>query len=325
MFAVVCCLLLPLPAHALSNLALKALCGEAPKAGGSAEEAAAKRKAGDEAFELRKDPARAREAIAAYEASLAADPGQIETRVKLSRAYYLVADGYDRLDEKDEAMVEGFEKGMTHAALALGQVNPAFKRKVCTNAAIPETVATLDKASVAPVYWFSTHLGKYGLAKDLLEVLANKDFIFAVMDQLRRLAPAFYYFAPDRYLGGYYTKVPFPKGDLPLAFTHFRASMKGNANYFATYVLVAEMYASRVQGLIDPRAERCVVGAPKIADGAPAPKFHPCRAFFEKLLKTVIDGKAEVIAEIAAEQAVEQRKAVNLLKEMDTFFPSLGE
>jgi hypothetical protein len=139
------------------------------------------------------------------------------------------------------------------------------------------------------------------------------------------LAPSYCYFAPDRYLGGYYTKVPFPKGDLPLAFQHFRASMKGNANYFATYVLVAEMYAPRVQGLIDPRSERCVVGAPKIADTAPAPKYHPCRAFFEKLLKTVSDGKPEVIPEIAPEQTVEQRKAANLLKEIDTFFPELGE
>ena len=313
------------PAHALSALALKALCGEVPKAAGTPEEAKKQREAGDAAFELRRDPAKAREAIAAYEASLAADPAQPDVRIKASRAWYLVADGYNRLAEKDDDMVAGFEQGMTHAALALGQVNPAFKRKVCTSAGIPETTATLDKTSVAPAYWFSTHLGKYGLAKDLLEVLANKDFIFAVMDQLRRLNPAFYNYAPERYLGGYYTKVPFPKGDLPLAFTFFRASMKGNQNYFATYVLVAEMYAPRVVGLIDPRTERCVVGGPKIAEDAPAPKYHPCRAFFEKLLKTVIDGKPEVIAELAAEQAVEQRKAANLMKEIDTFFPPLGD
>ena len=313
------------PAHALSALALKALCGEVPKAAGSAEEAKKQREAGDAAFDQRKDPAKAREAIVAYEASLAADPAQPDVRIKAARAWYLVADGYDRLAEKDDDMVAGFERGMAHAALALGQVNPSFKRKVCTSAGIPETIATLDRASVAPAYWFSTHLGKYGLAKDLLEVLANKDFIFAVMDQLRRLNPSFYFYAPERYLGGYYTKVPFPKGDLPMAFTFFRASMKGNPNYFATYVLVAEMYAPRVVGLIDPRSERCVVGGPKIADDAPAPKYHPCRAFFEKLLKTVIDGKPEVIAELAPEQAVEQRKAANLIKEIDTFFPPLGE
>ena len=311
---------LPAPAHALSAMAMKALCTEPAKGTGKADEAAKQALAGDAAFELRKDEAKAREAVAAYEASLAADANQPELRIKLVRVLYLLADGYYRLAEKEDEMLDAFERGVTNAGAALQQVNPSFRRKICSGGPIPEAIATLDRASVAPMYWFATHVGKYGLAKDLLEVLANKDMIFAAMDALKRLNPSYYYHAPDRYLGGYYTKVPFPKGDLPTAFQHFRLSMKGSPNYLATYNLVAEMYAPRVIGLIAPKSERCVVDSPKLAE---AGKYHPCRAFFEKLLRHVLDAKPEILPDLAPEQAVEQEKAKKLLAEIDTFFPPL--
>jgi len=307
----------------MSALAMKSLCTDAAKGSGKEADAKKQREAGDIAFELRKDEAKARESVAAYEASLAADPNQPEVRIKAARALYLLADGHWRLADKEEEMLAGFERGMAHAAAALQLVNPAFRRKVCTGSAIPDAIASLDQASVAPIYWYATHLGKYGLAKDMLEVLANKDMIFAVMGALRRLQPTYYFHAPDRYLGGYYTKVPFPKGDLPMAFNHFRASMKGAPNYFATYNLVAEMYAPRVVSIIDPRASACVVGAPKIAEDAAAPRYHPCRALFEKLLGFVQDNKPELIPELAAEQALEQEKAKRLMAEIDTYFPPL--
>ena len=313
----------PSAAQAMSALATKALCADVEKAETHADVAKKEAAAGEALFAERADSKKAREALATWERSLAADANQPELRVKLARLYYLVADGYDRLAENDDAMVEGFEKGMAHAGLALGQLNPAFKRKICSGAPLPEAVATLDKASVPAAYWFATHVGKYGLAKDMLEVLANKDMIYAVMEVLRKLVPDYFFFAPDRYLGGYYTKVPFPKGDPAQALQHFMASRRGAPKYFATYNLIAELYAPRAISAIDPRSTQCKVGAPKIAAEAPAPKYHPCRALFQEVLKVVLEGKNE-LPEIAAEQAVEQEKAKKLVKELDTFFPPLN-
>lgn len=314
--------LVPLPALALSALATKALCADADKVDVRPEEAKKQAAVAEALFAQRQDPAKAREAIAAYEASLAADPNQVDLRVKLARLYYLVADGYDRLAGKEDEMVEGFEKGMAHTGAALGQVNPSFKRKICSGSPLPEAIATLDKASVPAAYWFATHVGKYGLAKDMLEVLANKDMIFGVMERVRGLEPEYYNFAPDRYLGGYYTKIPFPKGDPAKAFQYFKASMHGAPKYFATYNLVAEMYAPRAVSAIDPRSTKCVVGSPKLPPDAPKPKYHPCRALFEQMLHAVMSGKNE-LPELAAEQAVEQEKAKRTIKEIDTFFPEL--
>lgn len=316
-------LAVPTAAHALSAMATQALCSDPQKGTGNAEEARKQAAAGDAAFAQRKDVAKAEEGVKAYEASLAADPNQPAVRIKVARLYYLLADGYWRLegDAKEDAMVEGFLKGMTHAGAALGLVNPALKRKLCSGAKPEEVAAAMDKTAVEPMYWFSTHLGKYGLAKDIVEVLTHKDLIFAVMTTLQKLEPAFFYHAPDRYLGGYYTKVPFPDGDPARAFAQFRESLRGSPNYLATYNLFAEMYAVKVKSRVDPRAAQCLPNAKPVAADQPAPKVHPCRSLFEKLLRHVLDAKADVIPEIEAEQLVEKKKAAKLMEEIDTFFP----
>ena len=181
---------LPAPAHALSAMAMKALCSEPAKGSGKADEAVKQAAAGDTAFELRKDEAKAREAAAAYEASLAADANQPDVRIKLARVLYLLADGYYRLAEKEDEMLDAFERGMTHAGAALQQVNPAFRRKICSGAPIPEAIATLDRASVAPVYWFATHVGKYGLAKEEAELAVLLEYLPQQMSQDEILAAA---------------------------------------------------------------------------------------------------------------------------------------
>ncbi|MEY3011858.1 MAG: hypothetical protein RIT45_593 [Pseudomonadota bacterium] len=81
-------------AHALSGIAIRALCEDEARTGSlDAAAAAAARAEGDAAFAKRATAAEADRAIAAYERSLAANPAQPEVRVKLSRAYYLVGDG----------------------------------------------------------------------------------------------------------------------------------------------------------------------------------------------------------------------------------------
>ncbi len=317
-------LAVPLPALAISKMASNLLCADLAEPVGRPDEAKTLAATGDAAFLARQDSVRARAGIEAYEKALQADPKDTAARVKLSRLLYLVADGYDRLqgEAKEADMIAGFERGMAHSAAALAVTSPTLKKKICSGAPMAEVVAAIDDRAIEPIYWFCTHMGKYGLAKDLLEVLSNKDLIFAVMGKLQSLKPDYYFFAPDRYLGGYYTKVPFPEGDLARSFVHFSASIKGAPLYLPTYTLMAEMYAVRAANKVDVRATKCAIGAKKIADDAPAPAMHPCRSLFESLLNTVKNAKADAIPEMQAEALVEKRKAEALLKDVETFFPT---
>jgi hypothetical protein len=314
-WVVAACLVVGGEAAALSGIATRALCNELPKAPSDTSAAPAAREAGDAAFALRADAAQADAAIVAYGRSLAADPSQVDVRVRLSRLHYLLGDGRFRFAEKDEAQLAAFEQGMRHAATALATVNPAFRSRICSGASLDDAMAVLDRSSVAPLYWFATHLGKYGLAKDLLEVLANKDMIFRAMSRIRELDAGYFYSAPDRYLGAYWTKVPFPAGDLPRALAHFQVSMRGERGYFATYVLVAELYVLKAKANVTKDARFCRL------DSAAGGQGGACKRLYAVLLEHVIKAK-NTLPEIEAEQAVEREKARLLLEELDTYFPS---
>lgn len=311
------------PAQAVSKMASTLLCADLPAATGTPEEASKALTEAEAAFEGRKDAARAESGLKAYDLALAGKPEDVAARIKAARLYYLVADGYWRLEgeAKQEQMIAGFEKGMAHAAAAIAIASPTLKKKICSGAPMAEVVAAIDERALEPTYWFATHMGKYGLAKDLLEVLSNKDLIFAMMAKLQSLKPDYYWFAPDRYLASYYTKVPFPEGDPARSFAHFSASIKGAPQYLATYNLMAELYTVRAASKIDAKAAKCAIGAKKV-EGAAAPKVHPCRTLFESLLRTVQSAKLDAVPELVAEHAVEKRKAEALLKDVDTFFPA---
>ncbi len=307
----------PAPAHALSGMAMRALCAQPTAGSGDAAAAAAARKAGDAAFALRAKVPQAKAAIAAYTKSLAADGKQADVHLRLARVHYLLGDGHFRFEEEDDAQLDAFLQGANHAAAALALVNPGLQRKVCAGAPLDDVLATIDAPSVGPLYWFATHLGKYGLAKNLLEVLANKDLIFGTMQTLKRIAPTYFHHAPDRYLGAYYTKVPFPKGDLPRSLSHYQQSMRGQRGYFATYVLTAQLYVLKVKSRVAANAKYCKVDSPTLANPLAE---HPCRRLYRVLLEHVTKAP-NTLPGLAAEQAVEREKAKRLLEEIDTYFP----
>lgn len=309
----------PTSAWSLSAQVTRSLCEEVPASPHQPDEATAQAAIGEALFAARQDPAKAREAIGAWERSLATDGSQTALRIKLARLYFLVADGYERLAGNDDAVVDGLQKGMAHAGIALGQTNPAFKRKVCSGAPLAQAVATLDRASVPAAYWFAAHVSQYGRTRGVFEWLANKEMVCMVLETIRRLQPDYFYFAPDRDLGSYYSKTPLPKGDLDKALTCFLSARHGAPQYFATNNLIAELYAPNALDTIDPRATRCRAGSPKIGADAPMPRYHPCRALFLEALQGVLESKNE-LPEIAAEQALEQERAKRLVKELDRFF-----
>jgi len=269
------------------------VCGnmDFPKTAGDAAALVAE---GDAAWAERGDETRLRAAVTAWQKAVGVDPSLADVRVKLARAHYFLADGYLRFDEeKKEEMLAHFEQGTNQAEISLAQAYPAYRSKYCARQPFSSALQQLDKGAVPAIYWYATNLGKYALAKSIVTVLNEKDRIKAMMGFIKSSDPSFFYHAADRYFGAFFTKIPFPNGDLPLSRSHFEASISGAPKYLATRVLFAGMNAIKASD----------------------------KATFKAQLEAVAAFDLQTAPEILPENTIEKKKAAELLEEIDVYFP----
>lgn len=288
------CLSIVLLLSACAGSRQSGICASLPPDATASGDADAFEKEGDEHWEKRGDEAELRQAVEKWSQAVAVDPSRADLRVKLSRAHYFLADGYLRFDDtKQEEMVGHFQSGTDQAELALGQKYPKFRSKFCSNQPFKAALATLDNGAIPSMYWYATNLGKYALATSIVVVLNQKDRIKAMMEMIQTEDPAFNYYAADRYFGAFYTKIPFPDGDLPKSAEYFQKSIDQAPQYLASKVLYADLNATKAGN----------------------------RELFKKLLEEVLAFDIESAPEIKPENAAEQRKAKDLLAEIDVYFP----
>jgi len=253
--------------------------------------------AGDAAFAQRGDRAQHEAAIAKYEEAIQLKDDDFETYEKLARANYLLADGwlfFEQADKK-ELFLKTYEKGFQYAERGLKARYPAIEERLAAGVDLKDAATLVDKPGIGLLYWYSTNLGKWGNAQDITVVLTYKDRIYAIMEQVYNLDTNFFWGAADRYFGAYYSIAPsFAGGDLDRSWKHFEASRKIAPDYIATYNLVAEFYAPKKQD----------------------------EALFDAMTQKVLDAPVDIIPELAAEAAVEKRKAEALRKrKADGEFP----
>lgn len=249
--------------------------------------------AGDAAWELRRERAKLEESINSWAKALRIDPKRTDVRVKLSRARYLLADGHLRNDDEKEAeMLASFDQGIKDAEVAIAQLSTGYREDICAEKPFTEAIKKTDKTAIGAMYWYASNLGKWGLAKGIFTILKYKDNIKAMMEHILSLEPTYFYHAPDRYFGTFYTKVPFPSGDMEKSKMHFERSIAGSPQYLATKVLMASTYCTKVKD----------------------------RKLFKQLLDEVMAFDLAQAPEIAAENAIEKKKAEDLLDDIDTYF-----
>jgi hypothetical protein len=167
-------------------------------------------KAADEAWAGRSDRAKLEAAIDLWKKAAAADPTNPEPHVRLSRAYYFLADGHMRFDiadedERQDKMGETFGEGQFHGEKALLILSPEFKKARTAEESVEDSVVKLPKEAVPGVYWWATNLGKWANAQGFITLLANKDKVFAMMDFCQKHDEDYFYGGPHRYFGAYYT------------------------------------------------------------------------------------------------------------------------
>lgn len=245
----------------------------------------------DALWEQRGDQAKLEEAIKTYEEVIKVDPQNLEVLTKLSRAYYLLADGY--LEGGDvEKQLETYNKGAQYGEMAMA-LDPEFKKRVDAGAKIEDAIQVLDSKYIGAIYWSASNLGKWAKKKGFLTLLKYKDKARKMIQKVLEMDENFFYGAPHRYFGAYYALAPsFAGGDLKKSEEHFRRSLEIAPNYIGTWVLKADTLDVKLQD----------------------------KELYRKDLEKALSIPAESIPELLPEQNAEKRKAQRFLDDIENRF-----
>lgn len=250
--------------------------------------------AAQEAWLKREDSAQAKAAVDAYKAASDLDPSNADTLAELAHALYFYADCTLRFDESNPDLYKNtHEEGIRAAERALSAMSPAFAEKMASGSRIEDAISVLDRSAVPALYWRSSNLGRWASLESFATLLSYKDEVRAIMQFCLDEDPTYWYQAPDRYFGVFYSRTPsFAGGDMKKSAAHFNISIDAQPNYWGTRILMAEEYAIKEDN----------------------------RALFEELVNYVLEGDPNVIPEIRPENVCEQRKAKKLMDEIDDLF-----
>jgi tetratricopeptide (TPR) repeat protein len=247
---------------------------------------------GDAAWAMRGDEAKLKEAISKWEAAFEKAPSA-ELAVKLSRAHYLLGDGFHALANNVEARDAEYQKGLDWATKALKLAAPDFAKAMAEGKKHAEAITLAGKEAVPAMYWYATNLGKWAASKGFATRLRYKDDIKATMEHVKRLDEGFFYAAPWRYFGSFEAVTAgLAGGSLERSEENFKKAVELAPNYLGSKVLWAEYLCTKKND----------------------------RATYERLLKEVLAADPTVDPAIEPENRIEQKKAAKMLAEIDERF-----
>lgn len=256
---------------------------------------------GDALWAERSDRLKLQNALSKWEQAVALKDDDWETYLKLARGYYFYADGFlafDAMgggypydpeaitDEKaNREFLNAHLRGIEHAERGLAAASATYEKRILAGTRAEDAVVVIERRGIPLVYWYASNLGKWAKAKGFSTVLKHKDRIFKMVSHVHETAPDYFHGAADRYFGAFYAVAPaFAGGDLGRSKDHFDASIKAAPSYLGSYVLAAELWATKAQ---QPET-------------------------FDQLIETVLAAPAEALAEVEPENQVEKRKAAAL-------------
>ncbi len=241
-------------------------------------------------WEQRHDVAKLEMALEKYEEAYNSNPRDRKIAAKLVRGYYFLGDAYKtETADKVAAWETAIEWGKK--CLAINRDFTALLEK--GNETEATAVRALGENDVPCMYWTASALGKWGKTQGLATLLKHKGTVYAYVTRVTELKPTFFYSAPDRYWGAYYSALPgFAGQDLDKSLAHFDASIAASPEYLGTKVLKASYWAYKAQD----------------------------KDTFASLLGEVLAFDIESEPKIRAENMAEQAKARELLAQMDDLF-----
>lgn len=247
---------------------------------------------GDALWKERGDKAKLLAAIEKWE-SVADKANDAELFSKLSRAHYLLGDGYYVLEGKTAERDAEYQKGLDWATRALKAGAPEFAKAMADGKKHHEAITLATKDAVPGMYWYATNLGKWAATKGFATRLRYKDDIKATMTHVKSLDEMYFYAAPWRYFGGFEAVTAgLAGGSLEKSEENFKKAVELAPNYLGTKVLWAEFLCTKKND----------------------------KATYKKLLEEVVAANASVDPEIEPENKIEQEKAKKMLATIDERF-----
>ena len=190
-------------------------------------------------------------------------------------------------------MLDAYQKGIQAGEKAMMAHSSQFAIQVKQGVPVEQAVQSIDIAGQAAIYWYAVNFAKFSLTKGFSTALYYKDRIFRLMQHISSLDERFFHAATHRYFGAFFAKAPsFVGGDINRAKQHFERALELDNRFFATKVLYAAYYATSVDD----------------------------RNLFFKLLNEVIDGDPDSLPGLIPEQHMEQKRAKELLAQIDELF-----
>ena len=264
---------------------------------------------GDALWEKRDDVESLKACLFKWEEAVKIKDDDWETYAKLTRGFYFLADGTYQFDamggdypydadsigdaSANDRYLNAHLRGIEHARRGMAALSSDFEKRIASGSKIEDATQLIGRDGIPLVYWYASNLGKWGKAKGIGTVLKHKDSIFGLVTQVLETQPDYFHAAPDRYFGAYFAVAPaFAGGDLNRSQQHFNASIKAAPNYLGTYVLAAELYATKTQN----------------------------EQIFDSYLRTVMDAPVDLIKGLEPESKIEKKKAELLLKNKDDLF-----
>jgi tetratricopeptide (TPR) repeat protein len=237
-------------------------------------------------WQKRDDQASLEQSLQKFETLHKASPEDLETLTYLTRGYYTLAElHYLDKDQKKNT----FEKARAFGVKGL-ETNPEYKKLAKND--IEGAVAKLTEREAPITFWTATSLGKWAKLNGVMSSLGKKGEILAMIKQVEKTKPDYFYGGVPRYWAGFYAIAPgIAGGDMDKSKKNFKKAMEIAPDYLGTKVLYAEAYLVKE----DEEKE------------------------FKKVLNEVIVAPVGT-AEYAPENTLEKKKAERLLKDIDDLF-----
>jgi tetratricopeptide (TPR) repeat protein len=232
----------------------------------------------------RGDAAALKEAISIYEQGYQKEPSY-ELAVRLAYAYYFLADAFEEGGQRSNDYYTGYEWGLK--ALCY---DPGFKQRfVDEKKGMGDAINGVPKEFAGGIFWTATSYGKWGKMRNILKQLGPAKQARKMITYLYSIDKTYYYGGPARWLGAFHAIAPgIAGGDMKKSKQYYEEALAMAPQYFATRVLMAENYYTKLKD----------------------------RAGYDRALDEVLAADPGSIPEIAIEQKTEQEKARKLKAEM---------
>ena len=201
----------------------------------------------DAMWEQRGDKAKLAETLALYEQALASDAQNKHVLGRLVRGWYFMGDAHE---QEKEAKMAAWDKAVSFGNVCL-ELNENYKSTLEQTKDKGESVKAInEQADVPCMYWYASSLGKWAKLNGILQSLKHKPTFVGFMKRVEELQPDYFYGAPYRYWGAYYSVLPsFAGRDLNASKTNFDKSIEIAPEYLGTYLLLADNWARNSQNV----------------------------------------------------------------------------